>query len=217
MSGMTQFELHAAGFDLHSGENGAEPDPFGPISYSDSPDVSDPPFPLREEEGTVWARLNGESGLLERSDGPAGSDYALRVLKQRLSSRLALLTRRGDVLVNGLPALTLTLLATKDSVRLAPGRLFYVTERVKPYVGQATEEMVGKKCPFCRLPITAETHVVTCRCGAVYHHETVETRPDLPEEDRLICIDKVQACLACGQQLTLEEYLVWDPMTLGPE
>ncbi|MCH7990321.1 MAG: hypothetical protein IID46_14360, partial [Planctomycetes bacterium] len=164
MSGQIQYELHAVqlGFDETSD---VDLMPW----HDEEPPHADPPFPISEGDGTVWARLNGESGLLERSSGPRGAEFALRVVKRRFSADLALLTRRSDVLVNGLPALKLTLLGTKDSVRLAPGCLVYVTERVTPYVGPATAEMVGKKCPFCRVPIADDAHVVTCPFGAVYH------------------------------------------------
>lgn len=204
-----QYELHAAGLGL---DDVANLDSF-PWQHDEQPDV-DPPFAVRGADGTVWARLNGESGMLERMDGPADAEFAFRVLKRRFSTDMAMLTRRHDVLVNGLPALKLSLLGTKDSVRLAPGRMFYVTERVNPYVGMATEEHVGKKCPFCRMPITADTYVATCRCGAVYHNETGESHPDLSEEDRLDCVSKVQTCLACGHELKLSEHLLWDPESL---
>ena len=117
MSNQNQYELHSAGLGL---DESADLDSF-PWQQEQQPDA-DPPFAVRGTDGTVWARLNGESGLLERMEGPANAEFAFRVLKRRFSTDMAMLTRRHDVLVNGLPALKLTLLGIKDSVRLAPGR-----------------------------------------------------------------------------------------------
>ena len=77
--------------------------------------------------------------------------------------------------------------------------------------------MIGMKCPFCKIAITADARVATCRCGVVYHDETAESHPEIPEQDRLNCLSKVRACLSCSRTVTLEESLVWDPGTLSPQ
>lgn len=209
MAGMNQFELHYAGAGLDEAEDAVS----FPWEQQQKPE-SKAAFTIQGNDGTVWAALKEKTGQLKRVDSPNEADFGFCVLKRRFSTDLAMLTRRHDVLVNSLPAMKLTMLGTKDSLRLAAGQMFYVTERVNPYIGKATAEHVGKKCPFCRMPITEDTHVATCRCGAVYHHETADSHPDLTDEDRLDCVDKVQTCLACGHELKLEEHLLWDPAEL---
>ncbi|MBT6156981.1 MAG: hypothetical protein HOL01_07270 [Planctomycetaceae bacterium] len=58
-----QYELHAAGLGL---DDVANLDSF-PWQHDEQSDA-DPPFAVRGADGTVWARLNGESGMLERMD-----------------------------------------------------------------------------------------------------------------------------------------------------
>ncbi len=137
-----------------------------------------------------------------------------RTVQRRLGPALAMFPCHDGVLVNGLPALALTVLAPRDALVLAPGLQTYVTQRIRPYVGKATEEMIGKKCPFCRIPIDRDTRVVTCRCGVVYHLETDESHPDVDESDRLACFNKVRKCLSCSREVTFEESLVWGPAGL---
>ncbi|MFV1965913.1 MAG: hypothetical protein ACC628_10850, partial [Pirellulaceae bacterium] len=102
-------------------------------------------------------------------------------------------------------------LGTRDSVRLGACELYYVTQRITPHVGQPTEDIIGQKCPVCAIEIDKNTSVVTCRCSAVYHDETVDSHPDVDEQDRLNCFEKIKTCLSCGREVTSEEYLEWDP------
>jgi hypothetical protein len=136
------------------------------------------------------------------------------VRRGRMGSALAMISQAGDVLVNGLPALPLSVLAPKDSITLGPSCLCFITERIKPHVGQPSGEQLTQKCPFCRLVTDSSTRVVTCLCGAAYHWETPESHPNTTENDRLRCFEKIQNCLSCGRQLSKEETLVWDPATL---
>ena len=135
------------------------------------------------------------------------------MLRYQFSNRLALISRRRPVLVNGLPALSLAVVATRDSLTLGP-ETFYVTERIRPHVGRPTEEMIGLKCPMCRVAVDAESVVVTCICGAVYHHETEQSHPDLPADERLNCLDQIRVCLVCNRPVTPHEHLVWDPQSV---
>src|SRR5205823_5172789 len=75
-------------------------------------------------------------------------------------------------------------------------------------------ELVGKQCPFCRIPADTTTRVVTCRCGVLYHHETAESHPHVSEGERLKCFEMIRACLSCGRPVTAHDYLVWDPASL---
>ncbi len=210
MHGASQFELHATAVADQ------EPVDIWDMAWKEQQDAKDqtPPFVVTRDDGLVWATLDQEQGGLRRVDSGSDAAVGLRVLERRFSNDLAMIAKPGQARVNGLEALPFSVLDTKDSVLLSPGRLFYVTERVRPHVGPPTEEMLADKtlkCPFCRMRPTAETRVVSCRCGAVYHHETAESHPEKKAEERLNCFAKVQACLSCGRKMSLEEYLIWDP------
>jgi hypothetical protein len=176
------------------------------------PDLAAPPLQIGEGDETVWINVDPATGQLVRVDGPRAAVAGLRVVPRRLSPALVLLARNDGILVDGLPALPLTVLATKDGLVVGPGCLVHVTERVRPHVGPPGEDLLGKKCPFCKIAIDADTRVVTCRCKAAYHHETKESHPH--EKEPLTCFEKVQACLVCGRPLTTESYLTWNPATL---
>lgn len=175
------------------------------------------PVPLRVEGNgeLVWAKWDADRRKLRRVAVSREAIAGFRVVQQRLISRLVMLVPRADVLVNGRPALRFSALAVKDSVVLAPGVHCYVTERVRPYVGKAPQSVIGKLCPFCRIPIDEQTHVVLCRCGAVYHDEPVQeptnAAGDAEENEPLLCASKVRNCLVCSRTLTREEHLTWDP------
>jgi hypothetical protein len=136
------------------------------------------------------------------------------VAKRRLGATLSMTVHRDGVLVNGILVLRFAVLSPRDSIVIAPGVHSYVTERIRPYVGTPSQDQIGLKCPFCRIPVTNDTRIVTCRCGVVYHHETEESHEAIGEDDRLDCLSKVRVCLSCSRPVTLQEYLSWDPNTL---
>jgi hypothetical protein len=168
-----------------------------------------PALVVREADGVIWASVN--PGGIEQLAGPSEAALGMRVVRRGLSSRLALHCPLTDVHVNGLPALSLTILAVKDSLLMA-GSLYYVTQRVQPLVGAPEKGLLGKKCLMCRLPLDAQTRVVTCHCGGHFHHETLDSHPHVPDTDRLDCFSKIEACLACGRTLTTSDYLLWYPL-----
>lgn len=137
------------------------------------------------------------------------------LVQRRFGPALAMIPRESHVLVNGVPSLSVHVLSARDSLVLAPGIHTYVTQRVRPYLGPPTEEMLKQKqrCPCCRIPLDKETQVVTCRCGVAYHRESAESHPDVAEEDRLNCFEQIRVCLSCKRPLSLKESLVWDPST----
>lgn len=179
-----------------------------------SPPVRPPVLAIAESEGLVNISLNPDGAGLGRAAQPDDAILAVRVVRQRRSASLALLPLRPGVLVNGVPIDGLAVLTSADSLLLAPGWLCHVTERVRPYVGAPPEELRGKKCPFCMLPLTAQTRILVCRCGAPYHHETAQSHPETAVEERLSCLEKVKVCLSCSREIAVEEYLVWDPRSL---
>jgi hypothetical protein len=173
-------------------------------------------FALTDEDSDLWLGIDPATGRPVRVPDEWTAIAGFRVVRRKLNSALAMIARGHDTLVNGLPALRLTVLAPRDSVVLAPGAaLAYVTERLKPYIGPPTAEMIAKKqkCPYCRIPFsdTPASRVVTCRCLATFHHEDQHSHPDTPPKDRLDCLSKIKACLSCNRPITLEESLVFDP------
>jgi hypothetical protein len=167
-----------------------------------------PPIRITGSETFFWARMNPERGTLEPVEDPDEATLGFRMVNRRISMDLVMVTSEDHVLVNGVPSLKLVVLGPKDSVMLGQNRLFYVTQRVKPHVGAPTEAMINEKCPFCRIPIRAESSVVSCSCGAVYHNEPPSG------EQPLECFRKMNNCLQCGKEMSTREYLVWDPEEL---
>ncbi len=164
---------------------------------------------------TLIVSVDPDTGMPKTADHAAQALAVFRIVRRgRRGNALAMISQGEDILVNGLPALPLAVLAPKDSITIGPGCLCYITERIKPFVGQPSAEQLTQKCPFCRLVTDAGTRVVTCLCGAAYHWETAESHPQTPENDRLRCFEKIQNCLSCGRQLSKDETLVWDPATL---
>jgi hypothetical protein len=206
----SQFEIHAITSVIESQHDGAE------LAWHDAqPSPRLPVLTVAEADGLVRVKVDPRDGRLGRVEGDGDAVVAFRVIRRRLGPSLAMVALREGAFVNGLPALALSVLGAKDSLVLAPGCVAYVTERIRPFVGTPADELVGKKCPMCRLPVDGKTRVVACRCGAPYHAETAESHPDVAEADRLRCIEKVKACLSCGRpEVTVKEYLVWDPASL---
>jgi hypothetical protein len=164
---------------------------------------------------TLFLSVDPDTGWPRADEDKSKARAVFRMVRRgRMGNALAMIAHAEDILVNGLPALPLSVLAPKDSITLGCSCLCYVTERIKPFVGQPGGEQLTQKCPFCRLVTDASTRIVTCMCGAAYHWETAESHPQSPENDRLRCFEKIQNCLSCGRQLSKEETLVWDPATL---
>ena len=180
-----------------------------------------PALTLGEEDGLVWVGFDQDTGDFTRRDQFEQGCFGLKVCRRHFASGLAVLAGRSDVLVNALPGLSFSVLKLRDSLVVgSPGHFYYVTARFTPYIGPPTPEMIGKRCPVCKIPIQAaedgqpDTRVITCRCGAVLHWETPESHPDVPEEDRLGCLAKATLCPCCQHELSSQEVLVWDPATI---
>jgi hypothetical protein len=172
------------------------------------------PWKITAEDGLRWVSFDAEKGEWLPAEAKNEKTLGFKVVHRKLGNELAVLTNDSARLIDGLPALPLSVVGTKQSIVLAPGWLGYVTERVKPHVGTPLLAHLNLKCPFCRIPVDDKTRIVTCRCGAPYHHETAESHPDTAENDRLKCFEKVKTCLSCSREITLREHLVWDPATL---
>ncbi len=171
------------------------------------------PFSISMGESFVRVRVDERSGELQRVAELSESSVVFSVIGDSQSRHLGMTALHDGVLVNGLPALPFSILASRDVIKLGPS-LFYLTERFTPHVGPPTVKMLGRQCRFDKIPVDEKTWVVSCWCGEVYHHETDGTHPSLPDEERLDCLSKIKKCQTCGRKLTTVPYLTWDPETL---
>lgn len=216
MQNNSQFELHS--FATMTSKQS----PSHPLDFSDLPWQDDQhPKPHVMALGFAGQQagpypVGADAGKCElRRAAPGSSVLAEFYLVNRpLGPALAMVPRCGSVLVNGLSALSFQVLSPRDGLLLSPGLHTYVTQRIKPYIGQPRGAMLKQSCPVCRIPLTQETHVITCRCHVAYHHETGESHPDAAASDRLNCFEQIRVCLSCNRPLTLGESLVWDPATV---
>ena len=170
------------------------------------------------DDGLLWVAPTAPEaqGDWTRLAGPQPDALGFGITHRAYATALALVSLRDDVFINGVPALGMSLLEPKDTVLLADlHRLFYLTVRFRPAVGPPPRPFLGQKCPACHLAFEPDTAVVSCACGAAYHHETAGTHPHLPPSERLDCFSRVGACQNCQHSLTTEEYLVWDPESVG--
>lgn len=174
---------------------------------------------IGEDDGLFWVAPDPAEGQRRwnRLPGPQPGALGFQFTRRHFNTSLALVSLRDDVFVNGVRALELSLLSAKDTILLAgPRRMFYTTQRFRPFAGgPPPRQLLGQKCPACSLPFDQDTALVSCSCGAAYHHETGDSHPELPENDRLDCFARVGQCLHCQHDLTTEEYLIWDPETDG--
>jgi hypothetical protein len=208
--------LNSLFYEIHMARCGSDPqyDPSASPWNSGKQEPSRKPLSICESDGIVWFTPNAKSQSLKRVRQRSASAIGFSFVRNRGKPALALLSNTDGVLVNGRPALPLSILAVKDCLVLGPAVHAYVTERVRPYVGAPPESLIGKQCPFCRIPFTADTTIASCRCGAAYHYEQPTDETEADPDEILRCFEKVRQCLACGRQLTLEEYLEWDPARL---
>jgi hypothetical protein len=219
--------MSASSFEVHMARLRGEALEPSDLPWHSADDTAreflEPPFVVADHPGEAgavdWAAVDAATGGLVRVQDPAAADFGLRITRLarggRLRSYLALLSR-AEVLVNGLPAIGLTLLSARDSLVPAPGRIAYITERASPYVGTALAAHLKKRCPYCRLEIDAAARIASCsHCETPYHLEDEVSHPGTPAADRLQCFAKVRNCLVCRRPLTLDSQLVWDPRVMS--
>lgn len=177
--------MNASTFEIHPAGLGAD-EPSAVWAYSQArPVPALLPLAVAEPDKTLWVTVERATGQIQQTADAAAALAGFRLVHRRLGAALAMLAMADGILVNGLSALPLSVLTTRDSVTLAPGCLYYVTERIRPFLGAPTGELLGKKCPLCRLAPDPQSRVLVCVCGAPYHWETAGSHPQTPEKDRL--------------------------------
>lgn len=176
----------------------------------ESAESSEAPLVVSKDDGWVWAKVNETTRHIVKVGGPEEADVGLHSLVVGKKRVLGFLPLHPGTLVNALPALPFSALTTRDNF-LLPGCIAYVTTRIQLFVGRPPQELLGKACNFCQIPVEKGTRVVVCHCGQAVHHESENSHPDVAKEDRLCCFEQVKSCLACSRTLTLEPHLLWDP------
>ena len=176
----------------------------------ESAESSVAPLVVGQGDGWVWAMIDPARRQISKASGPEKADVGLQFLVVGKKKVLGFLPLRPGTLVNALPALPFSALTTRDNF-LLPGCIAYVTTRIQLFVGRPPQELLGRECIFCQIPVEKGTRVVVCHCGQAVHYESEDSHPDVAEEDRLCCFEQVKKCLSCSRTLTLEPYLLWDP------
>ncbi len=205
----TQFLFEVYPFFLGNGET-AESIQLPWHETGETGESSSTPLVVGKDDGLVWARLDVLSRQFVKVSCLEEADVGLQSLVAGKKTYLGLLPLGPGILVNALPALPFSALTTRDNF-LLPGCIAYVTTRIQLFVGRPPQELLGRECIFCQIPVEKGTWVVVCQCGQAVHFESENSHPDVAEEDRLCCFEQVKHCLACSRTLTLEPYLLWDP------
>ena len=205
----TQFLFEIYPVFLGNGET-AESARLPGFETGESAEFSSPPLVVDKDDGLVWAKVDAPSRQVVKVSRAEQADVGLQLLVAGKKKYLGLLPLRPGILVNAVPALPFSALTTRDNF-LLPGCIAYVTTRIQHFVGNPPQELLGKECVFCGIPVEKGTRVVVCHCGQAVHHESANSHPDVAENDRLSCFEQVKNCLACSRTLALEPYLLWDP------
>jgi hypothetical protein len=127
--------------------------------------------------------------------------------------RLLLVNPDGAaVRINASPAPPTSLLQNADQIRLRSGLLLEVAVYHRPYTGPAATAHIGRRCPVCKVPITAQSSVYCCVCcGATMHHRA-EVGGEVVE-----CALAVGLCPSCRGPIQLQEGYLTPPRLVMEE
>ena len=182
MDSRTLLELHPAVF---AGKPPLDSTDLPWCESQPSREISSLSLVVGPDDGLVWAKADeGAGGRIQEVGSPDEADAGFCFLALGRKNYLGLVSLRSGILVNGAPSLSFAVLTTRDSILLRPGHLAYVTTRVNPFVGRPSDDLLGKKCRFCSIPIDESTQVVVCVCGQPFHHETPESHPEVSPRRR---------------------------------
>jgi hypothetical protein len=119
-------------------------------------------------------------------------------------SRLLLLApEEAELVVNERRQRGVALLKERDQFRWVD-ETFHVAIFHRPQIGPCPADKVGKECPLCRVPLTADTRCYVCACGAAFHHEE-------DEQKGLLCVTTLSACPVCSRPVRLKEGYSYTP------
>lgn len=132
----------------------------------------------------------------------------LEVLSRAQQPQLLLVTNgKSPLRVNGQPVPRVALLGVKDQIQLPSDHILHVTVYHRLSVGAPPAELIGKECPLCRVPFTADTTVYRCpNCSSALHYEGAEKG-----DARLECVLLCSECPTCKTAVVLKEGYVYTP------
>jgi len=108
---------------------------------------------------------------------------------------LAVADAPGALRVNGQAAPRVAVLRENDVVEWGPRVSFVVEFARRPTVGLPPPADVGRVCPVCRVPFSADVLTYGCACGTRLHCEA--------SEDGLQCAQRRRTCPTCHQPVAL--------------
>lgn len=112
----------------------------------------------------------------------------------------------APLLVNGHAAPRVALLREKDQFQVEHSASFHLAVFHQPQIGAPPPELIGKPCPVCLVPFTAESRCYICPCGAALH---LEGEPE--EQDKLQCARISSECPVCRRPVVLTQGYAFVP------
>ncbi len=143
----------------------------------------------------------------------AGAEAWLEPLVREGRFRLLFLNRPvTPILLNDQLAPPSFLSREGDQIRLGDGISLEVGVFARPSVGAPPAGLIGKPCPVCRVPLTAETRIYQCPiCEGALHLEEGD------EETALQCAQVSGSCPSCQHPVRLEHGYLSSPVYLEEE
>ena len=141
--------------------------------------------------------------LVPRRDCDTDNCFALQPVWDSQPPRLlVLIPERRCAWVNGQPAPPVLLLNEKDEVSFDRNGewICHLTLFNLSVIGSPDTDMVGKKCPVCRMEINRDTDIYVCfRCGQAIHCEEEEQGAE-----RFTCARLSTKCPICETPINLK-------------
>lgn len=156
-----------------------------------------PHLEVPQETGCLTFDGNGEAALGPQPEGSTDGFVVEPILSNHQSYLMMLSQGSERLRVNGHPAPPVAILSERDHIQVDDQLALHVTMFHRPDIGPPAPELIGKICPVCLTPFTAEPPTIVYRCwscGCVAHCEGEEK----PEDDRLECIKLSPSCPSCG-------------------
>jgi hypothetical protein len=149
----------------------------------------------------------GDSGfrvVFVSSPAPPGALLFQPVRQPPHPRRLLAVADHFDALrVNGQAAPPATVLRENDFVQWGPEVSFVVALVHRSALGPPSPEDIGRPCPICRVPFSADAVTFGCACGTRVHCDG--------SEDGLQCAQRSGRCPSCCQPIDLEGSLTGSP------
>ncbi len=156
-----------------------------------------PPGPVR-----LVARRGEPPRLSPVAAEPSASGPVIEATVSRGHQPRLLVISSPDapLFVNGHAAPRVALLKEKDQFQVDHPASFHLAVFHQPQIGAPPPDAIGKPCPVCLVPFTAESRCYICPCGAALHSEG---EPE--EQDKLQCARISSECPVCRRPVVLTQ------------